>query len=248
MLFVFCCEYEIQVEQDVLFELILVANFLDIKVIIVIIIVIIVIIITSQVQVSTLRSFSQSRSSSHWLFHQGLLNLTCKGLAKKIIGGRNVDCWCKDLIPQIRKVSGGVEGHVQLERDDRNLGRGGLLSFFWIIHPFKFPGVGSAFSTFFWPRIGLECRDPVLKIWCHDTADPCFSVHDQIHWFPWVCLGWKSYAVTAGRALPKKCLSPQVSPQITQLVIILVSIALLVTSSLWKVKVVNWDSEQRQKS
>ena len=65
MLFVFCCQYEIQVEQEVLFELILVANFLDIKVIIVIIIVIIVIIITSQVQVSTLRSFSQHRSSSH---------------------------------------------------------------------------------------------------------------------------------------------------------------------------------------
>ena len=65
MLFVFCCQYEIQVEQEVLFELILVANFLDIKVIIVIIIVIIVIIITSQVQVSTLRSFSQPRSSSH---------------------------------------------------------------------------------------------------------------------------------------------------------------------------------------
>ena len=65
MLFVFCCQYEIQVEQEVLFELILVANFLDIKVIIVIIIVIIVIIITSQVQVSTLRSFSQSRPSSH---------------------------------------------------------------------------------------------------------------------------------------------------------------------------------------
>ena len=74
MLFVFCCEYEIQVEQDVLFELILVANFLDIKVIIVIIVIIIiiviiviivVIIITSQVQLSTLRSFSQHRLSSH---------------------------------------------------------------------------------------------------------------------------------------------------------------------------------------
>ena len=48
MLFEFCCEYEIQVEQEVLFELILVANFLDIKVIM-------VIIITSQVHVSTLR-------------------------------------------------------------------------------------------------------------------------------------------------------------------------------------------------
>ena len=67
MLFEFCCEYEIQVEQEVLFELILVANFLDIKVIIVIIIVIVIIIIviTSQVQLSTLRSFSQHQSSSH---------------------------------------------------------------------------------------------------------------------------------------------------------------------------------------
>ena len=65
MLFIFCCEYDIQVEQDVLFELILVANFLDIKVINVIIVIILVIIITNQVQLSTLRSFSQSRSSSH---------------------------------------------------------------------------------------------------------------------------------------------------------------------------------------
>ena len=40
-----------------------------------------------------------------------------------------------------------------------------------------------------------------------------------------------AWTVTAGRALSKKCLSPQVSPQITQLVIILVSIALLVTSA-----------------